>query len=121
MDVAFAPPHRPETRSDARARGIQERLSKCKAPGRVADQRCVDVALAKRSPERAAALQANARRPLSLSNLPHSMLQLAGIQADGLDLSRSVFSPMFAAQPRSYIVRGALHTYAKEVNGAVAP
>ena len=77
--------------------------------------------LRQRTPAAVAALKTNARAPLSLSNLPHSMLQLAGIQADGLDLSRSVFSPAFAPQPRSYIVRGSLRTYAHNIGGAAAP
>lgn len=45
---------------------------------------------------------------LSLSDLPHSLLDLAGIQAHGLDVQRSLFSPSFEPRLRSYIVRGKL-------------
>jgi glucan phosphoethanolaminetransferase (alkaline phosphatase superfamily) len=49
---------------------------------------------------------ANAR--LSLSDLPHSLLDLAGIRTRQLDLRKSVFQPTFEPQRRSYFVRGEL-------------
>jgi glucan phosphoethanolaminetransferase (alkaline phosphatase superfamily) len=45
---------------------------------------------------------------LSLSDLPHSMLDLAGIQTSQLDLGRSIFNPNFVPTRRSYLVRGEL-------------
>ncbi len=50
----------------------------------------------------------NAASALSLSDLPHSLLDFAGIQTRELDLRRSVFSDTFVEHPRSYIVRGDL-------------
>ncbi len=49
---------------------------------------------------------ANAR--LSLADLPHSLLDLAGIQTKQLDLRKSIFQPTFEAKRRSYYVRGEL-------------
>jgi glucan phosphoethanolaminetransferase (alkaline phosphatase superfamily) len=49
---------------------------------------------------------ANAR--LSLSDLPHSLLDLAGIQTSQLDLRKSVFQSTFEPKLRSYYVRGEL-------------
>jgi heptose-I-phosphate ethanolaminephosphotransferase len=59
-------------------------------------------------PEQMQAAQRNAAAPLSLSNLPHSLLDLAGIDAKGLDPQMSLFNPSFAPRPRWYIVRGEL-------------
>ena len=50
----------------------------------------------------------NAAAPLSLSNLPHSLLDLAGIKAANLDPSQSIFSATFAVRPRDYMLRGEL-------------
>ena len=54
------------------------------------------------------AAQRNAPTNLSLSNIPHSILELAGIRAKGLDPTMSIFSPNFANRVRSYVVRGDL-------------
>ena len=59
-------------------------------------------------PEQIRNAEQHAAAPLSLSNLPHSLLELAGIQAKGLDPKMSLFSPRFELHPRSYIVRGEL-------------
>jgi glucan phosphoethanolaminetransferase (alkaline phosphatase superfamily) len=59
-------------------------------------------------PEHVQAAQRNAVAPLSLSNLPHSLLHLAGIDAKGFDPQMSLFNPRFAPRPRWYIVRGDL-------------
>jgi heptose-I-phosphate ethanolaminephosphotransferase len=59
-------------------------------------------------PEQVQAVQRNAVAPLSLSNLPHSLLDLAGIDAKELDPQMSLFNPGFAPRPRWYIVRGEL-------------
>ena len=77
--------------------------------------------LRQRLPGAEAALRNNAGAALSLENLPHSMLHLAGIQADGLDPKRSVFSEAFAPRKRSYIVRGALRAEMPGAPGAEAP
>lgn len=66
--------------------------------------------LAHSRPEQMQALRDHASASLSLSNLPHSMLDLAGIEARELDLRQSVFSARFAPRPRSYIVRGELRS-----------
>jgi len=64
--------------------------------------------LARSHPQHVKALQANAAASLSLSNLPHSLLDLAGIQTKELDLGQSIFSSRFVAMPRHYLVRGEL-------------
>ena len=66
--------------------------------------------LARSRPQHVQALKANASASLSLSNLPHSMLDLAGIETRELDPRQSVFSARFAPMPRYYIVRGELRS-----------
>jgi hypothetical protein len=51
-------------------------------------------------------LAEHATLPLSLSNLPHSMLELADIHAPAIDLQMSVFSSSFVPHPRSYMLGG---------------
>jgi heptose-I-phosphate ethanolaminephosphotransferase len=63
-------------------------------------------AMRQQAPEAAAAATGNAGQPLSLSSVPHSMLDLAGIEARGLDRSQSIFSPTFTARTRWHNVRG---------------
>ena len=58
----------------------------------------------------------HAAQPLSLSNLPHSLLDLADIDAKGLDKRMSVFSASFEQHPRSYIVHGALRPEAGDLH-----
>lgn len=58
----------------------------------------------------------NAMQPLSLSNLPHSLLDLADIDAKDLDRRMSIFSPTFEPQPRSFIVRGNLRHETPDLN-----
>ncbi len=65
--------------------------------------------LRQRHPDWASNAERNSKSPLSLSNLPHSMLQLAEIQAPELNLRMSVFDPSFEIVRRSYMVRGELH------------
>ena len=50
----------------------------------------------------------NAVAPLSLSNLPHSLLDLAGIHALGVDPEMSLFNSRFAPKQRAYLLRGEL-------------
>jgi heptose-I-phosphate ethanolaminephosphotransferase len=50
----------------------------------------------------------HAKLPLNLSNLPHSMLQLAGIQTSGSETKMSIFSPQFESQPRFYMLGGSV-------------
>jgi heptose-I-phosphate ethanolaminephosphotransferase len=50
----------------------------------------------------------HARARLSASNLPHSLLDLAGIQIPQLDHSQSVFSTTFTERERWYVTRGRL-------------
>ena len=69
-------------------------------------------------PEQAQALQRNAATPLSLSNLPHSVLDLAGISAKGLDPQMSLFSPSFTAHRRWYLLGGQAR---ESVDGARLP
>ena len=64
--------------------------------------------LAHGRPQQVQALKANASARLSLSNLPHSMLDLAGIATSELDLRQSIFNARFQPTPRSYVVRGEL-------------
>jgi glucan phosphoethanolaminetransferase (alkaline phosphatase superfamily) len=62
-----------------------------------------------RLPDMAVEATAHSGAKLSLSNLPHSLLDLAGIEAKGFDPSMSIFSPEFHAKERWYMVRGELH------------
>ena len=68
--------------------------------------------LVRSQPGKSQALRAHASARLSLSNLPHSMLDLAGIETTELDRRQSIFSPSFLPMPRSYIVRGDLRSEA---------
>ncbi len=56
---------------------------------------------------------------LSHENLAHSVLDLAGIDADGLDRSKSIFAEAFAESPRRYVVRGTLHEFPEPGAAAV--
>jgi glucan phosphoethanolaminetransferase (alkaline phosphatase superfamily) len=76
--------------------------------------------LARSRPQQMQALRAHSKAKLSLSNLPHSMLDLAGIQTRELDPRLSVFSDRFTPTPRSYIVRGELRSE-KDATVAKAP
>ena len=58
---------------------------------------------------KAAQLQAHAAAPISLSNLSHSLLGMAGIRADGLNETLDLSSEQFAPQPRYYQLGGALY------------
>jgi glucan phosphoethanolaminetransferase (alkaline phosphatase superfamily) len=61
-------------------------------------------------PDEVRSLRANSLAKLSLSNLPHSILDVAGIETKDLDRRKSIFSAQFAPMPqRSYMVRGELH------------
>lgn len=64
--------------------------------------------LRQRHPDWVANAERNSKAPLSLSNLPHSMLELAGIQAPALNPRMSVFDPGFATETRFQFVRGEL-------------
>lgn len=59
-------------------------------------------------PEKVMNAERHRTEMLSLSNLPHTMLDLAGISAKGFDAGMSLVAPGFVSRPRSYIVRGAL-------------
>lgn len=48
------------------------------------------------------ALQQNADKPISLGDLPHAMLHLSGIEARGLDLTRSLFNPDYQQRPQLF-------------------
>ena len=50
----------------------------------------------------------NASAKLNLSNLPHSFLDLAGIEAAQLDSSLSIFSPNFKERERWHLIEGKL-------------
>ncbi|MGB8931069.1 MAG: phosphoethanolamine transferase [Anaeromyxobacteraceae bacterium] len=67
--------------------------------------------LAAAQPAKVAAARAHATARLSQSNLTHSILDLAGIEARGLDLSKSIFSDRFRERPRWSLVRGRLREY----------
>ncbi len=58
--------------------------------------------------EQVKAARRNAAAPLSVSNLPHSLLDLAGINAKELDPQMSFFNHRFSPRPRWFIVRGEL-------------
>lgn len=67
-------------------------------------------ALAARLPEEVARARGRAGAALSLSDLPHLLLDAAGIRARGLDPTRSIFNAAFRERPRTFLVRGALRT-----------
>lgn len=67
-------------------------------------------------PVQALSVERNALSPVSLSNLSHSLLDLADIEALGLDRTLSLFSPSLVIRRRSYIVRGEL----RQEEGAAA-
>ena len=58
---------------------------------------------------------ANSDAKLSLSNLSHSVLDLAGIRIPQLDPTASIFSTSFAARDRWYIARGTLRREVQEI------
>lgn len=65
--------------------------------------------LAFRRAHEVTAARTNADRPMTLSDLSHSLLHLVGVEARGLDRTRSVFDPGFQPRfPRRFIVRGEL-------------
>jgi hypothetical protein len=70
----------------------------------------VSDALASSRPDQVAALRANSSAKLSLSNIAHSLLDVAGIETRELDRRRSIFSRQFVAMPRFYMVRGELRS-----------
>jgi hypothetical protein len=53
-----------------------------------------------REPNRHRAIEANAVEPVSAADLATAMLDLADIEVDGLNLSRSFFGPHYVARPR---------------------
>jgi heptose-I-phosphate ethanolaminephosphotransferase len=61
-----------------------------------------------RFPEMAEMAAVHATAKLSLSNFAHSLLDLAGIEARGLDRRTSIFAADFATKDRWYMVRGNL-------------
>jgi heptose-I-phosphate ethanolaminephosphotransferase len=61
-----------------------------------------------RVPDMVRNASANSGARLSLANVSHSLLDLAGIDTPRLDRSMSIFSPAFVTRPRWYIVRGKL-------------
>ena len=67
-------------------------------------------ALAARLPAGVALARSRAGAALSLSDVPHLLLDVAGIQARGLDPSRSIFNPAFRERTRRFLVRGELRT-----------
>ncbi len=64
--------------------------------------------LRERHADRLAALSENARQPLSLSNIAPTLLDLAGIEAAGLDRAMSLISERFAPKERYYLLHGKL-------------
>jgi glucan phosphoethanolaminetransferase (alkaline phosphatase superfamily) len=66
-------------------------------------------ALRKKKPEAWKNGLNNSQSKLSLSNLPHSALDLAGIEAPQLDTAASIFNSAYHPKDRWYIVRGTLH------------
>jgi glucan phosphoethanolaminetransferase (alkaline phosphatase superfamily) len=59
-----------------------------------------------RNPDLVANAERHASLPLSLSDLPHSMLHLAGIEAPQRDIRMSVFSASFEPHVRFYLLGG---------------
>jgi heptose-I-phosphate ethanolaminephosphotransferase len=59
--------------------------------------------------ELASQLAHNSTLPLSLDNLSHSMLDLAGIRTSSYDPSFSVFNRAFIVHPRFYLMGGTIH------------
>lgn len=64
--------------------------------------------LADRFPERVALARARRHAGLSLGDVPHLLLDVAGVRARGLDPARSIFNPAFREASRHYLVRGEL-------------
>ncbi len=71
--------------------------------------------LQRKSPRMWQSARDNAGTRLSASNLPHSLLDLAGIQIPQLDRTRSIFSPTFTTRDRWYIARSTLHRERRHV------
>ena len=57
----------------------------------------------------------HASADLSLSNVPHSWLELAGIEVSNLDRSLSIFSPAFSERERWHLVNGSLTSEYDEI------
>jgi heptose-I-phosphate ethanolaminephosphotransferase len=55
----------------------------------------------------------NSSAKLSLSNIPHSLLDLAAVRAKGFDPTMSIFSRALEIKTRSYMVRGDLRQEAQ--------
>ena len=65
-------------------------------------------AMVKRNQQEYANLQKNSRLPLSVADLSHSFLDIAGIDVDGLNTSQSLFRPNFSVRERWFRVRDEL-------------
>jgi len=61
-----------------------------------------------RHADQVANLEKNAGAPLSLSNLPHTMLDLAGIRAVGFDPKMSLANTDFEPRKRYFLLNGTL-------------
>ena len=66
-------------------------------------------------PEMSKSAEDHASADLSLSNLPHSWLDLAGIEVSNLDRSLSIFSPTFSERERWHLVNGSLTSEYDEI------
>lgn len=65
--------------------------------------------LRRRNPQMWKTARTNAQARLSSSNLPHTFLDLAGVQIPELNRKLSIFSPTFTTEDRWYIARSKLH------------
>ncbi len=54
-------------------------------------------------------LQQHRDWPLSMADLPHSFLDIAGISVDGFNVGKSVFRAQYAPHERWYLLRGKAH------------
>ncbi|MBV5336674.1 MAG: hypothetical protein J0653_01305, partial [Deltaproteobacteria bacterium] len=51
-------------------------------------------------------LEKHRRLPISMADLPHSLLDIAGIRVDGFNATRSLFSAEYTVKERWYRFQG---------------
>lgn len=74
--------------------------------------------LASVAPEKFIAAARARGAPLSASNFPHSLLDLAGIEARGLDRTKSVFSRQLLPGAREYLLGGNVAVWRRTAPGS---
>ena len=56
----------------------------------------------------------NRKQKLSMSDLPHSFLDLLSMSSPAIDRSRSIFSETFVSHPRAYMLNGVVDIYTEK-------